>query len=64
MEAGSMYFPYLRGRQYDLLALKELAQGKMISPRILPVVEPVKISSTLSGTIKVYKSSKLQMALI
>lgn len=64
MEAGSMYFPYLRGRQYDLLALKELAQGKMISPKILPVVEPVKISSTLSGTIKVYKSSKLQMALI
>ncbi len=25
-----MYFPYFRGRQYELLALKELALGKLI----------------------------------
>lgn len=59
-----MYFPYLRGRQYDLLALKELAQKKLITSKILPVVEPVKMSSTLIGTIKAYKDNKLTMSLI
>ena len=37
-----MYFPYLRGRQYELLALKELAQKELISNLIIPVVEPIK----------------------
>ena len=37
-----MYFPYLRGKQYELLALKELspllgAQGKLV-----PIIEPVR----------------------
>ena len=59
-----MYFPYFRGRQYDLLALKELAQKKLISNKVLPVVEPVKMSTTLNGTLKTFVDNELQLALI
>ena len=47
-----MYFPYVRGRQYELLALRELVTNDLLSPHILPVVEPVKLSSTLSKTME------------
>lgn len=46
-----MYFPYLRGRQYELLALQELTKSKLISSLVIPVVEPVKLSPTLVTTI-------------
>lgn len=42
-----MYFPYVRGRQYELLALRELVTNNLISNRIIPIVEPVKLSPTL-----------------
>lgn len=42
-----MYFPYVRGRQYELLALRELVANDLISNNIIPVVEPVKLSPTL-----------------
>lgn len=38
-----MYFPYLRGRQYELLALIELAKLGLLSKSVIPVVEPVKL---------------------
>lgn len=59
-----MYFPYLRGRQYELLALKELAQKELISNLIIPVVEPIKITSTFNSTIKIYNDMNLPLALI
>ncbi len=47
-----MYFPYLRGKQFDLLALKEL-MGLMYERKglISPIIEPVKESSTLTSII-------------
>ncbi len=42
-----MYFPYLRGRQYELLALRELVANNLLSNKIIPIVEPVKLSPTL-----------------
>ena len=30
MEVCKMYFPYLRGRQFELIALRELLEGKRI----------------------------------
>ena len=42
-----MYFPYLRGRQYELLALRELVANNLLSNNIIPIVEPVKLSPTL-----------------
>ena len=46
-----MYFPYVRGRQYELLALKELVSGGLLSDKIIPIVEPVKLSPTLINTM-------------
>lgn len=37
-----MYFPYLRGKQYELLALKERAGLLGASGAIVPIIEPVK----------------------
>lgn len=46
-----MYFPYLRGRQYELLALRELAINNLLGDYVIPVVEPVKLSPTLVNVI-------------
>lgn len=43
-----MYFPYLRGRQFELIALRELVEKGVLSSRITPIIEPVKLSSTLT----------------
>ena len=59
-----MYFPYLRGRQYDLLAIKALVQNDLINENIVPVIEPVKMSSTLANTIQVCKTKGFKIALI
>lgn len=59
-----MYFPYLRGRQYELLALKELVQKGLLNDRIIPVVEPVKISPTLKSTLESYNKEKKTIALV
>lgn len=37
------YFPYLRGKQYELLALREYLQAGLPSDLISPIIEPVKL---------------------
>jgi hypothetical protein len=37
-----MYFPYLRGRQFELIALREYASQRGDKNNILPIIEPVK----------------------
>jgi len=59
-----MYFPYLRGRQYELLALKELATGNLLGKSVIPVIEPVKITSTFGVTINTFIDAQLPVALI
>jgi hypothetical protein len=59
-----MYFPYLRGRQYELLALKELAKGGLLSSHVIPVVEPIKMSATFDGTVRTFFDLNLPLALI
>lgn len=47
-----MYFPYLRGKQFELIALRELcALFPQKLNKISPVIEPVKPSSTLNSTL-------------
>ena len=46
-----MYYPILRGRQNELLAVKELCEGSLLSDKIVPIIEPVKLSPTLVNTI-------------
>lgn len=59
-----MYFPYLRGRQYELLALKELVNKNLISKSIVPVVELIKNTSTLNSTLKTFNDKNMSLALI
>ena len=47
----SMYFPYLRGRQNELLSLRELLDAGKLSSKVIPIIEPVKFSSTLFLTL-------------
>jgi hypothetical protein len=37
-----MYFPYLRGKQFELLALRELAILPLEPDKISPIIEPIK----------------------
>lgn len=59
-----MYFPYLRGRQYELLGIKEAIKEEIISENIIPIIEPVKLSSTLFSTIKVAINKEKEIAII
>lgn len=47
-----MYFPIFRGRQFELLALRECIEGNLLSENILPIIEPVKASSTFVKTLE------------
>ena len=49
-----MYYPYLRGRQYELIALRELLDKDLIGDKIIPLVEPVKASPTLLSFMELY----------
>lgn len=46
-----MYFPYLRGRQNELLCLRELLEANRLYNTIIPVIEPVRCNSTFFTTI-------------
>jgi hypothetical protein len=47
-----MYLPYLRGKQFELIALREIGDVMAArSSKISPVIEPVKDSSTLKSAI-------------
>lgn len=49
-----MYFPYLRGRQFELIALRELVEKLVLSPDVIPVIEPVSLSPTLLSTLRAF----------
>lgn len=59
-----MYFPYLRGRQYELLALRELVENDLMSNRIIPVIEPIKPTSTLTKTLRAFVEKGNRIAFI
>ena len=64
MEVRGMYFPYLRGRQFELIALRELVEYQLIGKHIYPVIEPVKLSSTLTKTLEIYKKNDRNLTII
>lgn len=59
-----MYFPYVRGRQYELLALRELVTKDLLSPNVLPIIEPVKLSSTLSKTMEEFVKKQRKVGIV
>lgn len=60
-----MYFPYLRGKQFELIALRELCT---LFPqelnKISPIIEPVKASSTLKSTLAEFVNRNASFNLI
>ena len=59
-----MYYPILRGRQNELLAIKELLNKSVLSDKIVPIIEPVKLSPTLVNTLNAFGNAKRCLALI
>ncbi|NLH37708.1 MAG: sce7725 family protein [Thermotogaceae bacterium] len=59
-----MYFPYLRGRQYELLAIGELIDNNLLNDHVIPVVEPVKLSFTLIHVMEKFIKAKHPIAII
>ncbi|WP_203637782.1 sce7725 family protein [Levilactobacillus wangkuiensis] len=49
-----IYFPYFRGRQFDLLALKNIAQQHILPPNIIPIIEPVRDIRALPQTVAAF----------
>ena len=60
-----MYLPYLRGKQYELIALRELC-SVMAADRenISPIIEPVKDSSTLKSCISCLAQNDINFSVI
>lgn len=60
-----MYFPYLRGKQYEWIALRELSQLIADNKEIIPIIELVKENfSTLNRSLKAFKESKMPFIII
>ncbi len=59
-----MYFPYLRGKQYELLAIRELINNKIIGSKICPIIEPIKLTSTLDITLKIVRDNDFTCSII
>lgn len=59
-----MYLPYLRGRQNELLCLRELVDNNLLSSHIVPIIEPVRYSSTLFSTIKKFIAANKDIIII
>lgn len=59
-----MYFPYLRGRQFELIALRELLEEQLIGDKVIPIIEPIKPTSTLAKTLKTYVEKEHSLVLV
>lgn len=59
-----MYFPYLRGKQNELIALRELLARDLLSQNIIPIVEPVSLTPTLVLTLQAFKNANRKIAIV
>ena len=59
-----MYFPYLRGRQNELLCLRELLQEGKLYENVIPIIEPVRFNSTFLTTIQKFIDANRKIVII
>jgi hypothetical protein len=60
-----MYYPYIRAKQYELLAIKEIIPIiKEKKEKISPIIEPVKNSTTLKSLLKDLKDNEINFNII
>jgi hypothetical protein len=60
----STYYPYLRGRMYDLLALRTLCEQHQLGPHIIPVIEPVRDSKELQQIVTTFIEAQQPFSII
>ncbi|MDP3433542.1 MAG: sce7725 family protein [Bacteroidota bacterium] len=60
-----MYYPYLRGKQFELLALREFAEKYSDDCKVFPIIEPVKSSfNSMKIALKKLNEKNVPYALI
>ena len=59
-----MYFPYLRGRQNELICIRELLELDKLGKRIIPVIEPVRFNSTFFSALVQFIEKERKVILI
>jgi len=60
-----MYYPYLRGKQFELLSLREFADIYSDNCKVFPVIEPVKSSfNSMKIALKKLQEKKISYALV
>ncbi|MDD6170428.1 MAG: sce7725 family protein [Lachnospiraceae bacterium] len=59
-----MYYPYLRGRQNELLCIRELLEKGKLSTKIVPIIEPVRFNATFFSTLSIFIELKREIILI
>jgi hypothetical protein len=61
-----MYYPYLRGKQFELIALRDLLKVLIVKEKnkISPIIEPIKLSSTLEKTFLDFSSNDINFNII
>lgn len=53
-----MYYPIIRTKQFDLLALQMLLKKELLHEKIVPILEPVKDSLALQKTVALLEKSQ------
>ena len=59
-----MYIPYFRGKQFDLLELKESVTNGLLAKDTVPLVEPVRDSAYLRKTLETFIENKREILVI
>lgn len=59
-----MYYPYLRGRQNELLCIRELLENDKLSDKIIPIIEPVRFNATFFSTLSKFIEKQREIILI
>lgn len=60
----STYFPFLRGKQNELLALKMLASTIANKQNVLPIIEPINGNGTTKGSLEKYAEEGMLFILV
>lgn len=60
-----MYYPYLRGRQFELIALREFAEIRGQNNKVVPIIEPVKKTfNSMKIALPMLIEAKVKFALV
>lgn len=61
-----MYLPYIRGKQFELIGLREISAPLLSNNlgKVSPIIEPVKESSTLKTTIREFVRCNINFTII